>query len=539
MINNWQRFAFYLDTAERGFFLIEACDFDIVETVLSDIKQKKEALFVNFDSVDTEYYNVNFDRNKYDCVVFYNLQFMDEAVRVIDSFNMNRDNFALNDIMYIFILPKYLSDYLVVNTPNLHSYMTGHIELGRSYEPPFKPLMSVDNFTIDKRQIREERIARRDYKTVKNVATYKELFDNIEYYKYNRASLQDLVDLLTSAKNLYINDVNNEYGSIANVDTSNIEKFYVEFVKVAFYQHRMEAAEYAGMIALTLLSSDLVSGVIGYDEYVENRSAIRLDLYSAVKCEFAHTSLSYMRLLEVIEVSRFYASTLFYQKEYKLALDWFIMVDRILDLYQKNGFKFTDMLCMNKCDMVLCGYKLNNDRMNRELVMHFDKALQLRKNNDLDVKTLFVLDYNDLVYKIKSGNILYEDYNFSECQADYYKKVCSEKSSIFTSYLSLVAWIRGCIDGNIVEALELNKYALNLKRQVLTENHYSIAESHYCNAVLYLMSGDAKKAKVCWDKALKIIGVNPEKNHTLLGVIGGFDTQYNSALDNLRKLQKT
>ena len=40
MISNWQRFAFYLDTAEKGFFLIEACDFDIVEIILSDIRQK-------------------------------------------------------------------------------------------------------------------------------------------------------------------------------------------------------------------------------------------------------------------------------------------------------------------------------------------------------------------------------------------------------------------------------------------------------------------------------------------------------------------
>ena len=537
MISNWQRFAFYLDAAEKGFFLIEACDFDIVEIILSDIRQKKEALFVNFASVDTEYYNVNFDRNKYDCVVFYNLQFMNEAVRVIDSFNMNRDNFAANNIIYIFILPKFLSDYLVVNTPNLHSYMTGHIELGRAYEPPFKPLMSVDNFTIDKRQIREERIARRDYKTVKNVTTYKELFDNIEYYKYNRASLQDLADLLDSVKNLYINDMSNECGSLANVDTSNVEKFYVEFVKVAFYQHRLEAAEYAGMVALTLLSNDLVSDVIDYDEYMENKSIIRQDLYSAVKCGFACSSLSYVRVLEIIEVSRFYASILFYQKEYNFALDWFTLIDKTLDSYQEKGYEFIDMLCMNKCDMVLCEYKLNDGRMNRELTIHFDKALQLRSDNDLDVKTLFVLDYNDLVYKIKSGNILYEDYNFSECRADYYKRVCSEKSSIFTSYLSLVAWIRGCIDGNVDEALELNKYALNLKRQVLTENHYSIAESHYCNAVLYLMSGDTERAKVCWDKALKIMSVNPEKNHTLLGIIHGFNAQYNSALSNLSALQ--
>lgn len=539
MLDDWKRFELYLDIADKGFFLIETCEYDIVEKILLDINQKKKALFVDFSKHTPDYYNTNFDRSEHNCVVFYNLQFFEEAVKVIDSFNMNRDNFAANNIVYIFILPKYLADYLTINTPNLHSYMTGHIELKRTYEPPFRPLLSLDNFVIDKKQIREERIARRDYKTIKNIKTYKDLFYCIEYYKYNRASKRELIGLLESAVELYKNDIASVNGSIANVDTSNLEQFYVEFMKVSFYQDREELAEYAGMLALSVLLSNLVVDIMRYDEYNKNVNLHRQEWYAIIRCEFKSESIPYIKAIKVIEVARFFAATLFYKKEYKIALDWFYLINEILDLDIHNGYQFDNNIkCMNTCDIVLCKYKLNGDRVYDEMYSSFDYALSFRKENDLDIKTLFVLDYNDLVYKIMKGHVRYEDYIFSEGQAEYYKKVCSEKSSIFASYLSLVAWIRGCIDGNLEEALELNRYALALKRQVLTENHYSIAESHYCNAVLYLLKGDALKAIVCRTKAYRILSVNSERNHTFLEIIKRFDKEYVNTINSLGQLKQ-
>lgn len=536
MTTDWQRFELYLDISDKGFFVVEACEYDIIEKVISSIRQKKEALFVDFSSVDTDYYNEYFDKKKHNCVVFYNLQFQDGAEGIIDSFNMNRDNFAANDIVYIFILSKYLSNYLIIKTPNLHSYVTSRIELCRTYEAPFRPLMSLDNFIIDKSQIREEKLARKGYRTAKKISTYKELFDSIEYYKYNRASSDDLSKILQAATDLYVREDSKAKDELFVSSDDIFEKFYREFVKVAFYQDRLQLSEYAGALALLRLQGSDSSEIPMYDEYFGNVDRQRADVYSGIKYKLADTNLPYTEVLEMIELLRYVAAALFYQKRYMLAFDWFELIHDSLNSYKQKGFHHDNMMCRNLCDMALCMYKITGDHVDDTMMSYFGQALSFRKSNNMDIKTLFVLDYNDLVYKIKRSCVRYEDYLYSECQADYYKKLCSEKSSIFASYLSLVAWIRGCIDGNIIKAVDLNERALLLKRRVLTENHYSIAESQYCSAVLCLMSGDVDGASSCCAKAFKILNVNPEKNHTLIEILERFAKYYNEVLNSMREL---
>lgn len=519
MDKDWQRLKLYLDISDKGFFLIEAYEFDIVNSILNLVQQKKKALCVNFAADGADYYNQTFDKNKYNCVVFYNLQEMIDAEKVIDSFNMNRDNFAMNGIVYLFILPKYLANYLIVKTPNLHSYMTSHIELYRTYQAPFRPLLSSDNFVIDKQQIREEKLARRDYKVVKNAESFADLFDKVEYYKYNRVSTNALIKLLESASCLYGNALHNTTGS---VDTASYMKFFIEFVKVAYFQNKLDISEYSSMIGLMFFLGTKSEMPLSYKEYFNDATRNRLEVYSIMKYNFAGEIISCIHALQMLELSKYYASSLFYQKYYKEALDWFELINDTLNSYKEKGSISDDMICTNLCDIALCRYKLAGDQISNDMMLYFDKALDLRKSDHLSIKTQFVLDFNDLVYKIKRGTIRYEDYNISVCGADYYRKICSEKSSIFTSYLSLVAWISGCIDGNIKEAVKLNMSALAIKRSVLTENHYSIAESHYCNAVLFLMNGELEQAKKCYDKALRILNGNPESNHTMIDTIEDF-----------------
>lgn len=519
MNKDWQRLKLYLDISDKGFFLIEAYEFDIVNSILTLVQQKKRALCVNFAEDGADYYNQTFDGSKYNCVVFYNLQEMIDAERVIDSFNMNRDNFAMNGIMYLFILPKYLANYLIVKAPNLHSYMTSHIELYRTYQVPFRPLLSSDNFVIDKQQIRKEKLARRDYKALKNAESFVDLFDEVEYYKYNRASVDTLISLLNSANSLYRNA---RHSTTDNADATSYRKFFIEFVKVAYFQNRLDISEYSSMIGLVSFQGAKSKMSLSRREYFNDAARNRLEVYSIVKYKFADGTVSYIHALQMLELSKYYASSLFYQKYYKEALDWFELINDTLNSYKEKGNASDDMICTNLCDIALCRYKLAGDQISNDMMLYFDKALDLRKSDNLSIKTQFVLDFNDLVYKIKGGTIRYEDYNISACGADYYKRICSEKSSIFASYLSLVAWIRGCVDGNIKEAVELNMSALAIKRSVLTENHYSIVESHYCNAVLFLMDGELERAKKCFYKALRILNGNSEINHMLIDVIKDF-----------------
>lgn len=524
MVRDWQRLDLYLDISKSGFFVVELSEVKTLQKVLSKIKNKKTALIVDFAKVTTDYYNENFVKGKFDCVVFYNLEYCTNAFDIIESFNMNRDNFANNDAMYIFILPKYLSNYLIVRTPNLHSYITSRIDLSRVYEPPFRPLLSLDNFVIDKKQIQEEKRARREFRTSQGALSYSELFNNVEFYKYNRASAKDLVNLLESAGDIYNYECSMSPWEERN--KNNLEKFYIEFTKVAFYQGRYDIAEYTSMMALGFFVDLPMDNFIDYKKYSEENIKYRSWVYVMLNQTFSEVVLTFVQVLQMIDVLRVLAATVFYQKDYFTALDWFNLINTVIAHYAERGFLMEDVTCLNFCDIALCCYKLHDDQINDRSVFYFDKALQIREKSELDIKTLFVLDYNDLVYKIKGENVRFEDYNFSSCRAQYYKSVCSERSSIFASYLSLVAWAHGCLDGNVEDALKLNRQALELKRMVLTENHYSIAESHYCNAVLYFMKGEMDKSHICLNKALKILKVYEKKNHTLIEILTRFRRYY-------------
>lgn len=518
MISDQERLDLYLKNSKRGFFIIEVCDFDILMDVLENIKSQKTGLFVDFSQVGADYYNTEIKKIGYDCVIFYNLEFSDDAAGIIDSFNMNRDNFAANGIMYLFILPKYLVNYLVVKTPNLHSYMTGTVDLCRVYESPFRPLLSLDNFVIDAKQIREEKVARRNLKPSSRANTLRELYDDMEYYKYHVASSETLLGVAENAVSILLDERKNS----GKKDTENVVKFYLEFSKIAFNQGRYNLAEYVCCLALDV-SMELFSGVgIHYDEYQTTRKSRLAHMFAIVVQSFAEFTSNYLGALQLIDSVRVLAAALFYQKLYKDAQVWFNLANTIINYYWQRNFDVDNLLCLNFCDIALCCYKMQGDKVSDDCVFYFDKALQIKEEVPLDVKTLFVLDYNDLVYKIKDVKVRYEDYTVSEGRAEYYRSVCSEHSSIFVCYLSLVAWVRGCIDGNVQGALELNKHALDLKQSVLTENHYSIAESHYCNGVLHFMFGQLDESKRCLRKALNILRVHEKENHTLINIVEGF-----------------
>lgn len=526
MIKDEQRLELYLENSERGFFVIEVCDYDIRQKVINKIKGKKNALVVDFEVTGTEFYNQEIKNKEYNCVVFCNLEMSENAVALIDGFNMNRDNFVANGIMYIFIVPKYLDNYLIIKTPNLNSYITGRVNLCRDYLSPFRPLLSLDNYVIDKEQIGSAKRARRNLKS-ENITNYKEVLDNVEYYKYYRATNEELLNVLHAAawlSNLEESKLAEKFAT-GEFPYRNEMSFFLEFAKVAFNQEKYEVAEVTCVSALSI-ATELRNAVIYWNGSEETKKHQRAFLYTIIGQSFTELDNNRLNFTQLIELVRVYAGVLFYQRYYDDALDWFNLANTIIDYYNEGDLN--NVLCLNFCDMSLCYYKQHADSVNGNSEFYFDKALKIKEESKLDVKTLFVLDYNDLVYKIKDKKVRYEDYNISSCRADYYKSVCSEKSSIFTSYLSLVAWVRGCVDGNIFDALELNSHALTLKRAVLTENHYSIAESCYCAGVLYYMRGNMKVAREHLQKALSILGVNSKRNHTLIDIV----TQFKESIDN-------
>lgn len=536
MSDNWRRLQIYLKNAKKGFFLVEACDRDVIRDVIYYIDGQKSALVVDFAIDDESFYNETVIKGEYDCVVFCNLEYSGHAEAIIDSFNMNRDNFASMGIVYVFVLPKYLMNYLIVKTPNLRSYATGNVDLCRNYEAPFRALLSLDTFVIDKTKYHEAKSDVRNFKNHKKIETSQELFQIMEYYKYHIASKDDLIEILkvaavildqehvSCAKRFYLS---HEDESGMRISESPYVRFYIEFSKTAFNQWRYQIAEYACFLALSRITEDFALADVSSDKYALDRKKINARLY-VIACQGYESLLSdYSAAAPLIDLIRIYAASKFYQKDYEHAADWFNLVNTLVEYCEDRfGVSMSNIKCLNLSDMSLNEYKRHDNQICEKQEMFFNRAFDMKESSELEVNTLFVLDYNDIVFKIKNEKIRFEDYDYSSCRADYYKRVCDEKSFIFSSYLSLVAWLHGCIEGNVLDAFDVNNYALNLKRDVLTENHFSIAESHYCNCVLYFMMGEEANARHCLAKAAGILKSNAQRNHTMLSLVESFEKKY-------------
>ena len=72
-------------------------------------------------------------------------------------------------------------------------------------------------------------------------------------------------------------------------------------------------------------------------------------------------------------------------------------------------------------------------------------------------------------------------------------------------------WIVGVYDRRLKQAIAFNVDVLKKHREVFSENHYSLAEIHYCNAFLYRESNNHEKSMACLKKAQNIL----KNNHSV------------------------
>lgn len=72
-------------------------------------------------------------------------------------------------------------------------------------------------------------------------------------------------------------------------------------------------------------------------------------------------------------------------------------------------------------------------------------------------------------------------------------------------------WIRGMFYRELDESIHENVLILQKHRHVFVENHYSIAEIHFCNAILYRELEEMEKSMHCAEKANNILRQNKSK----------------------------
>lgn len=524
IINEFSRFDIFLKNIKYGFLMVETNSQYVKQSVIRKISENRKELCVDFAKNGTDLYSLSVTNSEHDAFIFYNVESLGNPLEVIESFNLNRDNFLHNKALYVFVLSKELSDYVRRETANLYSYVIAHFKMSLKFDIPFRPIMSLDNFVIDKEKIHNAKnLNTRRLDLTKDVGTLNNIIDRIDYFEYVRASEED-IDSLVSDLSVYIN--NNEECS-----HTLITELLLEIIVIVFRQEMYELAE--GLCVLFLFQNFL--------EYDDEDDEIKvlyqkwqkhlLDDNEAAEAKhklydfiFVQTivlkdELPLMTNLQLVKLLRLLATSVFYLKNYNEAADWLVLILSIIDADDTSNNDYTEIKILTKNDLAICYYKLTNLK---PWDNWFKQALDESADYDCTIHTNFVIDYNQLVYKILANDMLKEDFELAQERADFYRESVTEKSSIFSSYLTLVAWARGCIAGNVTEGLTLCQKSLEIKRMVFTENHYSIAESHYCNAVLYRLAGDFKQALHCAKKARNILNVNREKNHTLLGIANDF-----------------
>lgn len=80
----------------------------------------------------------------------------------------------------------------------------------------------------------------------------------------------------------------------------------------------------------------------------------------------------------------------------------------------------------------------------------------------------------------------------------------------------LFNWIIGVHEGKYTYALESNLEILKIQKEIFPENSYSIAESHYCNAVFYFNLHENEFSVNCARKAKNIMLQRPRKDRKRL-----------------------
>lgn len=130
---------------------------------------------------------------------------------------------------------------------------------------------------------------------------------------------------------------------------------------------------------------------------------------------------------------------------------------------------------------------------------------------NLNYGSTFLCYYNKAVLLLCSGR--YEEAR-SICDKFLYKsaEINYNKDNLQEVKISLLKnWIIGVYDRRLMQAISFNVNVLKKHREVFFENHYSLAEIHYCNAFLYREINNREKSMACLRKAHNIL----KNNHSV------------------------
>ena len=446
--------------SKRGILLLTANEW-------YQIQQIKEICEVQihpkyYDMQCTEYRKIlsNITQGEVESAVFENFVMSEEKIRpLLERFNLGRDVLLNNTRYCVFIVPLHVELYIQEFLPNLYSYFEFKEQYLNQYTNYCDFIFPEDGYLKTKDM---QRVLKSNLKNAGD-----DMVQQLEGNLHIRISKEQFLEL---KKNV------NQYVELIQKNEKNISE-KIQRTNDVF-------------CCRLLTSLARVATVQGYYEEA-------IDIYK----EFIHKQKLNSKNI-AFEIWYGLADTYLYAEEYDEAYGTYAQILKwVMNQYEDEIAEehFLNEKVRLYSKLALCEFKRKND----------EKALQYIKYTFMNIdelnaeqkKSLFPVYYNYLLmwldifpYRTTEGDKLLE------CLENFDKNEMQKGM-----FLTVKAWYRGIINGDLYEAEKEAMEALNIKRRLCMENDVRIAESHYINAMLKMFQGDYDKALYCCNKSSNIL----------------------------------
>lgn len=447
-IFNTSKLNIYLKNTARGFILLSINERHFQDDLISIMSSSKKAGVYNLEEFNLQ--SIKSNDLKDQLIIYKCLNISSDNLSVLRKINLSRDILIREEKLFVFIVPKYISELIQKEYPDLYSYFILKESFLNKYENFFDYILPNKAYLRTKES---QKISKETYL----IDEGHDINETLDYFLYTKAEKKQIEDLKK-----YISDL------FHNID---IKKDY----NVTYYYH----------VLLKLADVLLVQGECKTSLYL-----FRNILNSLKK----GTKMYYDALIGV-------GDSYFHLGDYEQAQEIYEQIiltitdcDLITELERQGYF---DKIIYFR--IVLCHIK----KENFEKVSPFiNSAVFTPLESEIERSSeSFEVYYNFFVFMLSFDS---NNFYIMNKLLDIIKNILNDYMQE-AMYLTIKAWYDGVIQGNLKLAFENSKTALLIKRERFIENDIRIAESHYTNSVLYYLNGEYKKADKCCDKCINIL----------------------------------
>ncbi len=468
MVNNLQtkKLEIYLKTITKGFLLLTTND-NYIQKQLVELICTINPSYTIYDMRTIEFREIlTYLKSpiKTNTIIYENFDQPEENLHLLlEKINLARDLMLQQNIIFIFIVPLYISNLIQLDYPNLYSYFLYKGEYTTTKKNILSYILPESQYLHTKES---QHALNLHFISNKN----KTLEDELTYFRIKKINIEEcnkLYEKIEKKIALLEKDFNHNKQYICSL--------LKNYAQVLFAQEYYNQAYNTYQFINNLFEDEknnsfFLQSIIGMGDvkFTEKKYEEALKIYNKAIMQLSEltdyssdTETESTRNLLYERIALCYAR----QQEYEAAKKYMDTIDK----------KFEIINTLNNLDTFSIYYNYFLILLNQQTTDHY-----------IFTKILHTLE------NISKNNI-------QECM-----------------YSTLYSWYIGVIQGNINKALPIALYSLNVKRTLLIENDKRIAESHYVISTLYMMLGNTSQAKYCCKKAKNILNNYHEKNKELI-----------------------